>query len=74
MSLSREETKWHELYEKAPAKTRTAVDEAWTAVKDVFSHHGLPCDTTDRAEALVAMLYRYLIESLGEHHWGGSHD
>lgn len=66
MSLNNVERHWRDLYENASPRDRSAVDAAFEAARRELVKRGIQCDNCDRAEAMVAMLYRYIIESRDE--------
>jgi hypothetical protein len=54
---------WHEKYEQAPIELRSAVNEAYRAVCNTMEaegYAGYPACGDDRAESLVAAIYRFL--------------
>lgn len=63
MSLTKAQSQLHERYENAMPQTQQAIDAAYKAARTELEARGYTCANDDRAEALVAALYEYLIES-----------
>lgn len=54
---------WHEYYAEMPACDRQLIDSAYAAAIKDLKYSGLTCANDDRAEALVAAITRYVVES-----------
>jgi uncharacterized protein YyaL (SSP411 family) len=63
MSMSAEERQLHQEYETANPVVRQAVYESWNAVRAVALAAGMSVAGDDRAEQLVAAIYRFVRDS-----------
>lgn len=75
MSLTLEESRLHKAYENLenltkhpadlPARIKLATDEGFDALSSVMSDNALQFCKDDRAEALVAHIFKFICESNG---------
>ncbi len=63
MSLTPEARRLHNEYAEAERLIQSAVDDAYTAVRQLFEGRGFDVSNNDPAEELVARIYKYLIDS-----------
>ena len=73
MSLTLEESRIHAAYDNLkdltrrdddlPGRLKAATDEAFQGVRFAIDEWGLKCGNTDRAEALVAHIFKFICES-----------
>ncbi len=61
--ITTQESRWHEVYTESPAHVRQAIDDAYTAARKVLAENQIEVANDDRAEAFVAALTRYSVES-----------
>ena len=61
--LTIQDQMWHKIYENMPESKRTAIDTAWREARLSLSVYGLHTSNADPAEALVAAITRYVVES-----------
>jgi hypothetical protein len=63
MSLTPEARRLHNEYAEAERLIQSTVDDAYTAVRQLFEKRGFDVSNNDPAEELVAHIYKYLIDS-----------
>lgn len=73
MTMTPEESKLHKAYDNLddlarrsddlPARLKSATDKAFDRVAEAIEEAGLKFDKTDKAEALVAHIFKFICES-----------
>ncbi|HZT03721.1 MAG TPA: hypothetical protein VFA39_15800 [Steroidobacteraceae bacterium] len=61
--LTRQDKEWHAAYEGGSIRARAIIDQAFAEVLAAFRVAGVTAGTADTAEALVAQLTRYYVDS-----------
>jgi hypothetical protein len=66
MSMTKEATKWHGVYEEMTPAEQEVIDGAYSEVRRVLSWDGRCPANDDRAEELVAAITKYYKESFND--------
>lgn len=64
MTLTVSERAWHDAYERAPLNFKDDVNELYFGLTQLAREKNYRLTGDDRAEALIAAIAKYLIESV----------
>ena len=61
--MNRDDKQWHDTYERLPEAIRGEIDAAYKQCAKVLRSGGMDLCNSDGAEAFVAAMTRYVVES-----------